>query len=145
TRRFRYVSHGTETYSVSVGPDDRLSVRPGLAPVLVPGVGACSLPPWQWLLVAARLGLATRPRWYDIRERPMPKSDFLLPNEDFSVSDLVGRRPGPRRVQMELARRGSLARSFDNNCARDSANPRVAPAMGVREHRKTVGAPGGEY
>jgi len=74
----------------------------------------------------------------------MPKSDFLLPNEDFSVSDLVGRRPGPRRVQMELARRGSLARSFDNNCARDSANPRVGPAMGVREHRKTVGAPGGE-
>ena len=80
----------------------------------------------------------------------MLKSDYRLSSELLSdggvvAADLAKSRPGPRRVLMELAKpgslarsfdnTGSLARSFDNNCARGPRNPHASFATVARERR----------
>ncbi|SFN86558.1 hypothetical protein SAMN04489713_103266 [Actinomadura madurae] len=50
----------------------------------------------------------------------MSKFPFLLPSEGVRTGPAVGATsPGLRRVRAELARHGSLGRSFDNKCAHD--------------------------
>ena len=70
----------------------------------------------------------------------MLKSDYRLSSELLSdggvvAADLAKSRPGPRRVLMELAKPGSLARSFDNTCARGPRNPHASFATVARERR----------
>ncbi len=59
----------------------------------------------------------------------MRKTAFVLSSEDAMQSSIVD-HPGLRRVRTELARPGSLGRSFDNKCAHDSPNRSPAVALG---------------
>lgn len=51
----------------------------------------------------------------------MEKFAFLLSSEDVPTTSPLARAPGLQRVELELARRGTLGRAFDNKCAHDSA------------------------
>ena len=55
----------------------------------------------------------------------MRKPAFLLSSEDVPSSP-AGLSPGLQRTRMELARLGSLGRSFDNKCAHDSTTSEVS-------------------
>lgn len=56
----------------------------------------------------------------------MRKFSFLLPSEALPTSSPAGLNPGLQRTRMELARRGSLGRSFDNKCAHDHTTSGMA-------------------
>ncbi|SNS88073.1 hypothetical protein SAMN05443665_1011104 [Actinomadura meyerae] len=45
----------------------------------------------------------------------MPKVNFLLSSKDVPTEAVGDQSPGLRRTRTELARRGSLSRSFDNS------------------------------
>ncbi len=56
----------------------------------------------------------------------MLKPSFLLSSDDVPAGSQVTPSPGLQRMRMELTRRGSLGRSFDNNCAHGPGGPGVA-------------------
>lgn len=57
----------------------------------------------------------------------MLKVTFLLSSEDVPTGEAVAQSPGLRRTRMELARRGTLGRSFDNNSGGGGVLSAVAP------------------
>lgn len=56
---------------------------------------------------------------------------FRLSSENLPMSSPAGLRPGVRRMRIELAKRGSLGRSFDNKCAHESTTSGVVLGNGA--------------